>query len=67
MPTSEISSREMAVLRLLVDGHGAKAIGNKLGITDATVKIHKKSLIRKFKARNSVQVAVLAIRTGLVS
>src|SRR5205807_4576832 len=38
MPDSELSSRELEVLRLLVSGNSNKDIANVLGITEATVK-----------------------------
>jgi two-component system nitrate/nitrite response regulator NarL len=45
-----LSDREMEILRCLVNGDANKVIANRLDITEATVKVHMKSLLRKIKA-----------------
>ena len=41
-----------------------KMIARQLGITEATVKIHVKSLIRKIGVQNRTQAALWAIQAG---
>lgn len=55
-----LSGRESEILRCLVDGDSNKAIANRLGITESTVKVHMKSLLRKLKVSNRTQAALWA-------
>jgi two-component system, NarL family, nitrate/nitrite response regulator NarL len=52
------SQRELQILSCLVHGDSNKAIAKKLSITEATVKVHLKSALRKIRARNRTQAAV---------
>ena len=60
-----LSDREMEILRCLVNGDANKVIANRLEITEATVKVHMKSLLRKIKAGNRTQAAIWALNHGL--
>lgn len=60
-----LSDREMEILRCLVNGDANKVIANRLEITEATVKVHMKSLLRKIKAANRTQAAIWALNQGL--
>ncbi|WP_114392666.1 LuxR C-terminal-related transcriptional regulator [Oleisolibacter albus] len=60
-----LSQREMQILRCLVRGDSNKMIANQLGITEATVKVHLKSLLRKINASNRTQAAIWAMNNGL--
>ncbi|HEY9537025.1 MAG TPA: response regulator transcription factor [Kiloniellaceae bacterium] len=60
-----LSDREMEILRCLVNGDANKVIANRLDITEATVKVHMKSLLRKIKAANRTQAAIWALNQGL--
>lgn len=50
-----LSPREREVLALMVTGATARAIGDELGIAEATVKTHLTSLYRKLRVANRVQ------------
>lgn len=60
-----LSIREMQVLRCLLNGHSNKMIANHLSITEATVKVHLKSLLRKINASNRTQAAIWAMNNGV--
>ncbi|HEY9548477.1 MAG TPA: response regulator transcription factor [Kiloniellaceae bacterium] len=60
-----LSDRETEILRCLVSGDANKVIANRLEITEATVKVHMKSLLRKIKAGNRTQAAIWALNQGL--
>ena len=60
-----LSERELEILRCLVNGDANKVIANRLDITEATVKVHMKSLLRKIKAGNRTQAAIWALNHGL--
>lgn len=60
----DLTPRETEILDCLTGGASNKQIARDLGITEATVKIHMKSLIRKIGVRNRTQAALWAINTG---
>src|SRR3546814_70355 len=60
-----LSDREMEILRCLVNGDANKVIANRLDITEATVKVHMKSLLRKITAATRTQAAIWALNQGL--
>jgi two-component system nitrate/nitrite response regulator NarL len=59
-----VSPREQDILRSLVTGASNKAIANRLGITEATVKVHLKTLLRKIDVNNRTQAAIWAMNNG---
>lgn len=56
-----ISDRESAVLQNLIRGDSNKMIARRLSISEATVKIHVRSLLRKIGAENRTQAAIMAL------
>ena len=60
-----LSQREVQILRCLLNGNSNKLIANHLGITEATVKVHLKSLLRKINASNRTQAAIWAMNNGI--
>ena len=66
MPFSDLSSRELDVLRLIVQGMSNKEIGGALSITESTVKNHVNSILAKMKVNDRTQAATTALRRGIV-
>jgi len=64
-PSNELSKREVQILRCLLAGQSNKAIARNLSITESTVKMHFKNVMRKIHAQNRTQAAVWAIQNGL--
>lgn len=64
---NNLSTREIDILRCLVDGEPNKVISRRLQIADATVKVHIKAILRKLRVRNRTQAAIWAVSRGLVS
>src|SRR4030042_960290 len=62
---TELTPRELEILRHVAEGESNKAIGRALDITDGTVKLHVKSILRKLGVRSRVEAAVLAVEHGL--
>jgi two-component system nitrate/nitrite response regulator NarL len=56
-----LSDRELSILRKLASGSSNKVIANDLCITEATVKVHVKSILRKIRAKNRTQAAIWAV------
>jgi DNA-binding CsgD family transcriptional regulator len=56
-----LSPREREVLSQLVEGHPNKIIAWRLGLSEATAKIHVKNLMRKIRVDNRTQAAIWAL------
>lgn len=56
-----LSDREREIMNCLVGGHSNKIIARDLGISEATVKVHVKALLRKLQVSNRTQAAICAI------
>ncbi len=66
MGGSALTSRELAVLELIVAGRSNKEIGSDLSISEATVKTHINNLLSKMNVTDRTQAATAAIQRGLV-
>lgn len=60
-----LTSREVEVLELLMEGLSSKEIGKVLGISPRTIEVHRGHLMEKMGARSSVQLATIVHRTVL--
>jgi two-component system, NarL family, nitrate/nitrite response regulator NarL len=60
----DLSRRELVILRTLTEGASNKVIARKLVITESTVKVHMKAILRKLRLQNRTQAAIWA-RTHL--
>ncbi|CAO3439159.1 LuxR C-terminal-related transcriptional regulator [Azospirillum doebereinerae] len=65
-PSSQrgLSNREGQIMRCLLGGNSNKLIAKNLGITEATVKVHLKGLLRKVSATNRTQAAIWGLNNG---
>ena len=64
-PFSELTPREMEILCLLAEGQSNKVIARNLGISDGTVKLHVKAVLRKLSVHSRVEAAVMAVEQNL--
>lgn len=64
-PMSELTPREREILSHLAEGRSNKAIARALAITDGTVKLHVKSILRKLRVTSRVEAAVMAVSQGM--
>ena len=64
-PFSGLTPRELDILECLADGLSNKMIAKSLSITDGTVKLHVKAILRKLGMRSRVEAAVSAVEHGL--
>ena len=60
----KITEREAQILDGLVNGHSNGMIARTCGITEATVKVHMKSILRKIRVDNRTQAAIWAMENG---
>ena len=64
-PFAKLTPRENEILALLAEGQSNKVIARNLGISDGTVKLHVKSILRKLGVHSRVEAAVIAVEHGL--
>lgn len=62
---NSLTPREKDILKLIAEGLSNKMIGRRLDISDGTVKVHVKHLLKKLNLRSRVEVAVWAVEEGL--
>jgi len=60
----KMSEREAQILDGLVKGLANKVIARKCDMTEATVKVHMKSILRKIRVDNRTQAAIWAMANG---
>ncbi len=60
-----LSNREFQILRWLIVGHPNKIISQRMDISEATVKVHVKSILRKLNVQNRTQAAIWAANHGV--
>lgn len=59
-----LTPRELEILKHLSEGQSNKVIAQRLEITDGTVKLHVKAVLRKLGVRSRVEAAVMAVENG---
>lgn len=64
-PFEDLTPRETEILVLLAEGQSNKVIARNLGISDGTVKLHVKAILRKLNVHSRVEAAVLAVEHGM--
>jgi two-component system nitrate/nitrite response regulator NarL len=62
--TKPLSVREKQVLGLILCGHPNKTIARELAISEQTVKVYVRSIMRKIGARNRTEAAMWAVSKG---
>lgn len=62
---SDLTPREREILCHLAAGQSNKTIARELGISDGTVKLHVKAILRKLDVHSRVEAAVIAVEKNL--
>jgi two-component system nitrate/nitrite response regulator NarL len=62
---SDLTPREREILCHLAEGQSNKVIARNLGISDGTVKLHVKAILRKLDVHSRVEAAVMAVEQNL--
>jgi DNA-binding NarL/FixJ family response regulator len=63
---TQLSEREIEVLKLIANGRDNADIAGQLHISPKTVKNHISNILMKLQIENRIQAAVYAVRSGLV-
>jgi DNA-binding CsgD family transcriptional regulator len=62
-----LSPREKLILHRLIEGDSNKYIARKYDITEATVKVHVKAILRKIRVHNRTQAAIWGMNNGALT
>ncbi len=63
----ELTTRELEVLQLIVEGKSAREIGVELGLSENTVSVHRANLMSAIGVRKTAELVMYAIQNGLVN
>lgn len=66
MTHSDLTAREMQVLKLIVGGKSNKEIASELSIVEVTVKLHVNHLLNKLGVHDRTQAATTALQRGII-
>jgi len=65
-PRIGLTAREVEVLRLVADGLSNAQIGERIGRTEGTVKVHLKNILQKLDAHDRTEAVTTALRRGFI-
>jgi DNA-binding NarL/FixJ family response regulator len=63
---SQLTSREVDIIRLIVKGHSTSIIAGELNLSPHTISTHRKNIIRKLKIKSPVELVAQAYDLGLI-
>lgn len=58
-----LTTREAAIVELVLQGHSSEAVGERLGIATGTVKVHRRNVYRKLGIASQTQLLSLYLKT----
>lgn len=63
---SSLTKRELQVLKLVAQQYSTREIAEELIISESTVETHRKNLMKKVKVKNSVGLAIFALKNEVI-
>ena len=63
---SSLSKREREIVGWLAEGYSSKRIADKLNLSESTVIIHRKNMLKKTNTKNVAELISYAIRHGII-
>lgn len=63
---SQLSPRELEVLKLVAKGLSNKEIGAALDVVEGTIKLHVKSILAKLNVSDRTQAILAAVKRGII-
>jgi DNA-binding NarL/FixJ family response regulator len=66
MSDEALTARETEVLRHIAGGNRNRNIGERLFISEETVKVHVKHIMEKLGAKDRTQAIAIAARRGII-
>ncbi|MEW8082818.1 MAG: two-component system response regulator NarL [Candidatus Thiodiazotropha endolucinida] len=66
-PITSLTAREKEILQCIAQGQSNKQIANVLNISEGTVKVHVKHLLKKLNLHSRTEAAVWALKEGITA
>jgi len=66
MRIEKLSSRELEVMSGIAEGLRSKQIAHRLSISTTTVQAHRRNILKKMGAKNSISAVTMGWRKGLI-
>ncbi|MEW8313417.1 MAG: two-component system response regulator NarL [Candidatus Thiodiazotropha endolucinida] len=66
-PITSLTAREKEILQCIAQGQSNKQIANVLNISEGTVKVHVKHLLKKLNRHSQTEAAVWALKEGITA
>nr|MBA2364779.1 response regulator transcription factor [Chloroflexia bacterium] len=66
-PSSDLSRREIEVLKLIAEGKRNREIAAVLYLSEKTIKAHVSSILRKLNAEDRTEAVTIGLRRGIIS
>ena len=63
---NSLTPREIEVLKLITDEYSSPEIADKLNISQSTVDTYRKSLLKKTNVKNSIGLAMYAVKNNII-
>jgi DNA-binding NarL/FixJ family response regulator len=63
---AQLTAREIEVLELVAQGLRNKEVGQMLGITEETTKVHLRNIMDKLNAQDRTEAVTMALRRGII-
>lgn len=61
-----LTERQKRILNYMAEGDSNKVSARRLGIAEATMKVHRKSIYSRLGARNGLHALAIAFRAGII-
>ena len=61
-----LTSREIEIVRHITDGQSTKEIADLLNLSTHTINAYRKSLLKKLDVRSPAELAIKAIKMGII-
>jgi len=66
LPINQLTERETEILKLLIQGERTNEIADKLHLSYHTIVTHRKSILKKFGVKSSVELVLRALEIGFM-
>src|SRR5205814_9752096 len=64
-PAEPLTERETEILQSVVEGKSNKAIANRLGLSEGTIKSHLRNIYRKLRVQTRAEAAAQAVQLDI--
>lgn len=61
-----LSRREIEILRFMKKGLSSKEIAKNLQLSSHTIDTHRRNMLKKSRARNSVELVLYGVKSGMI-